>query len=287
MNRIPRLIFFSIFVISLFSSCLSFRDSDRKLYKGMAKDNLYYEINFSPSDTVRWLWYKNKDRYAPLLLFIHGAPGSSSSFLSYIKNEQLRKYFSIIIVDRPGYGYSAYGRYEPIPQQYEAIENILIAAGITREVYTVGHSYGGTIAGYIAILDPDWLSGTVMIAPAIDPNEEKYLWYGKLALYKCTRWLAPKSLQVAADEKYNHEDELGTFINDWHKISKPILHIHGDKDDLVPYGNVSFSKKHIPEKWLDIKTIENKGHLLPFKEKELIVTEIMGFVSRVDSINSN
>jgi uncharacterized protein len=217
----------------------------------------------------------------PLLLFIHGAPGSSSSFLPYLEDKRLRNFFSILVVDRPGYGFSGYGSYQPIPKQYEAIRHVLESSGVSINVVTIGHSFGGTISGYIAIQNPDWLKGTIMIAPAIDPDQEKYLWFGKLAMYMSTRWLAPRSLRVAADEKYSHEAELNTFIGDWHRIKKPVLHIHGDSDGLVPYGNVSFSENNIPKKWLQTKTFKNKGHLIPFTDKESMVDEIINFVSKL------
>ncbi|NHE56930.1 alpha/beta fold hydrolase [Cyclobacterium plantarum] len=245
----------------------------------MAKAGLPYKIHYDPTGTLRWLLYKNEKAEVPLLLFIHGAPGSSSSFLPYLKNERLREAYSILIVDRPGYGYSSYGDYQPIPIQFSTIQHILRYSGIDSNVVTIGHSFGGTIAGYMAIQNPDWLKGTIMIAPAIDPKQEKYLWFGKLALYKSTRWLTPRSIRVAADEKYSHEDELKTFIADWGRIRIPVLHIHGDADGLVPYGNVAFSENNIPNKWLEIKTFENKGHLIPFTEHESIVDEIIRFVS--------
>lgn len=273
---------YTILLVAICSGCLTFRESDRSLNRDMKKKGLPYEIHYDTSDTLRWLWYKNEKAVAPVLLFIHGAPGSSSSFLSYLKNERLRNSYSILVVDRPGYGYSNYGEYQPIRKQYEAIQRILESAEITNNVITIGHSFGGTISGYIAIQNPDWLKASIMIAPAIDPDQEKYLWFGKLALYKSTRWLAPRSLRVAADEKYSHEAELNTFIGDWHRIKKPVLHIHGDADGLVPHANVSFSKSNIPEKWLEIKTVQNKGHLIPFTEQESMVDEIINFVSKLE-----
>lgn len=271
-----------LFLLGFCSGCLSFRESDKNLIQRMKKEGLDYEIHHVSSEAIRYLWYKNEDPTVPVVLFIHGAPGSSSSFLPYLTDERLREGFSIILVDRPGYGYSDYGNYRPIPEQYDAIQLLLTHSKINENVIPIGHSFGGTIAGFIAIQNPDWLSGAIMIAPAIDPEQEKYLWFGKLALYKSTRWLAPRSLRVAADEKYSHEDELKTFINDWDQIKKPIFHIHGDADGLVPYGNVTFSKENIPNKWLEIKTFENKGHLIPFKEREAMVDEIIRFTQGLE-----
>lgn len=269
------------FLLSTFTGCLTFRKSDQTILRSLKKEGMDVEIHYAPEDTLRWLWYKNEDPKAPLLLFIHGAPGSSSTFLSYLTNERLRDSFSMILVDRPGYGYSEYGAYHPIPLQYEAIKGIVEFTGVDENIVTIGHSFGGTISGYIAIQNPDWLDGTIMIAPAIDPHHEKYLWFGKLALYKSTRWMAPRSLRVAADEKYSHEEELATFLGDWHRINKPILHIHGEKDRLVPFENVSFSKNNISEKWLEVKSLQGKGHLIPFTEEEKIIHEIIGFVSKL------
>jgi len=268
-------------IILLFTGCFSFRDSDKRLNTLMEKEDIFFDINYFEKYSLRWLWYENPNKEAPILLFIHGAPGSSSAFLSYIQEDTLRKDFSILIIDRLGYGYSDYGNYQPIPDQFEAIDALIKEVRLNNQkVYTVGHSFGGTIAGYAAIQDPEWLTGTVMIAPALDPEQEKYLWFGKLALFKSTRWMVSKSLRVAADEKYSHEEELESFVNNWDQINSPILHIHGDKDGLVPYGNVNFSEEKIPKKWLKIKTIPGKGHLLPFTEKELMVSEILQFVKQ-------
>jgi len=275
--------FISLFssIILLFTGCFSFRDSDKRLNTLMEKEDIFFDINYFEKYSLRWLWYENPNKEAPILLFIHGAPGSSSAFLSYIQEDTLRKDFSILIIDRLGYGYSDYGNYQPIPDQFQAIDALIKEVrGNNQKVYTVGHSYGATIAGYTAIQDPEWLTGTVMIAPALDPEQEKYLWFGKLALLKSTRWMVSKSLRVAADEKYSHKEELESFVNNWDQINSPILHIHGDKDGLVPYGNVNFSEEKIPKKLLKIKTIPGKGHLLPFTEKELMVSEILQFVNQ-------
>ncbi|MDO6437940.1 alpha/beta hydrolase [Cyclobacterium sp. 1_MG-2023] len=267
------------FFLILMTGCFSFRDNDKSLYRLMEKKEIAFEINYLEEYPLRWLWYENTDKEAPILLFIHGAPGSSSAFLSYIQDDTLREQFSILIIDRLGYGYSDYGNYRAIPQQFEAINTLMNEVHANKQkVYTVGHSYGGTIAGYIAIQDPKWLTGTVMIAPAIDPEQEKYFWFGKLAWYKSTRWMVSKSLRVAADEKYSHEKELRRFVNHWDKINSPILHIHGDKDGLVPYGNINFSMQNIPKNWLEVKTIPGEGHLIPFTEKELMISEIQKFI---------
>jgi hypothetical protein len=46
----------------------------------------------------------------------------------------------------------------------------------------------------------------------------------------------------------------------------------------VPYGNINFSMQNIPKNWLEVKTITGEGHLIPFTEKELIVSKILKFI---------
>ena len=48
----------------------------------------------------------------PLVIFLHGAPGSLSAFIDYLKNKELQKSVNMIAVDRPGYGYSNFGKEE-------------------------------------------------------------------------------------------------------------------------------------------------------------------------------
>jgi pimeloyl-ACP methyl ester carboxylesterase len=281
LRTLRSILLFSLFL--LIQGCFTFRENDKKLYKTMEKENAFFDIKYLKEYSLRWLSYENEVKNAPILLFIHGAPGSSSSFLPYIKDDTLRKNFSILLIDRPGYGYSDYGSYHPIPEQFKAIDALIHEIGEGQKVYIVGHSFGGTIAGYTTIRDPDWLTGTIMIAPALDPDQEKYLWFGKLALYGSTRWMVSKSLRVAADEKYSHEQELRSFINEWGQIRTPILHIHGEKDGLVPFGNLSFSREKIPETWLKTKPFPKKGHLLPFTDKEKMVNEILTFTNQIEA----
>jgi uncharacterized protein len=239
----------------------------------MEKTKLPFEINnYSYNDkNIRYLFYQNEDAIKPLVAIIHGAPGSSDTYNFFLENKEWRSKYSLLVIDRLGYGYSDYGKYAGIKEQTASIIE-LIKTKITKDqyAYVVGHSYGATIAGTIAIEKPDFLRASVMLAPALDPEQERYFWFGKLGKWKLTRWMAPKPLKVAADEKYNHEKELVPYLDLWKKISIPILHVHGDKDNVVPYGNLDFSKKNIDSKYLTPMTLQGKNHFFPFKEKELL-----------------
>lgn len=261
---------------------MTFRDSDKALAKSMEKSQKPFEIRYfnNNGDRIRYLYYQNVAEGKPLLFIVHGAPGSSSNFKSIIENDTLRSQYSILMIDRLGYGYSEFGKYHTIKEQAAAIENI-IAEMAAEEVILVGHSFGGSIVGYIATQNPSWLLATVMIAPAIDPENEKYFWFGKLGYYKLTRWMAPKSFRVAASEKYKHLEELEEFMNDWGNIRKPILHIHGDKDVLVPFENLAFSQNNIPDEVLTPQPWKGHNHFIPFSDTNQLVDSLQVFLSNI------
>jgi pimeloyl-ACP methyl ester carboxylesterase len=269
-------------VLILVGSCMTFRDSDKALTKAMENSQKPFEIRYlnSGSKKIRYLYFQNEAAGKPLLFIVHGAPGSSSNFQSFIENDTLRSQYSILLIDRLGYGYSEFGKYHTIKEQATAIEKVIEEVGAS-EVILMGHSFGGSIVGYMATQNPSWLLATVMIAPAIDPEKEKYFWFGKIGYYKLTRWMAPKSLRVAASEKYNHVEELKEFESDWGSILKPILHIHGDKDALVPFQNLAFSKNNIPEEVLTPQSWEGHNHFIPFRNADQLIDSLQVFLSEV------
>lgn len=199
-----------------------------------------------------------------------------------IENDSLRAQYSILIVDRLGYGYSEYGKVASIENQSKIIIDLLekIKQG-EQKVYVIGHSYGGAIAGTIATYNPDFLTATVMMAPAIDPIQEKYFWYSKLGKWKLTRALGSGALKVAADEKYSHAAQLVPFRDQWASISKPIMHIHGDKDKVVPFGNIQFSKEHISKEVLTTYEWKGMNHFFPFTKEEELIQIIASYIKNL------
>ncbi len=274
---------FIVFAIA-FSSCMSFRRSERSLLKDMTTDGLTYDINYHTyqSKKVRYLLYKNQDNTKPLLVLIHGAPGSATELLFYIKNKALREKYSILIMDRLGYGYSDYGHYSPMVDQSKMIIDLILDhVSNGQSVYIAGHSFGASIAGLIASMKPSFLKATVMMAPALDPEIEKYFWFGKLGIWDATRWMATGALKVAADEKYGHAEELRSLKNTWSNVATPILHIHGMEDGVVPYANVFFSKSNIDGKYLKMYEWPGMNHFFPFTEENKVVEILSNYFEAI------
>ena len=58
-------------------------------------------------------YVRTGDEKNPLVLFVHGSPGSLSAFVDFLADSVLLTHFMLITADRPGFGYSNFGFAEP------------------------------------------------------------------------------------------------------------------------------------------------------------------------------
>lgn len=267
-----------ILVILLILSILplvSMRKSDKQVLKDFSKQGQFPQIGYFKNEgkSMRYIMAKEFDVNLPSVVFIHGSPGSSNDYFDFLQDKSLNKKANLIAVDRLGYGYSDFGNAETSIEKQAKIINNFIDSLPTNNTLLVGWSYGGPIAVKMAINNPK-ISSLLLLAPAIDPSLEKHFFAGYLAKWKATRWLVPVEFKVAEQEKLAHANELIKMQKEWAKIQIPIIHIHGNKDRLVPFGNLAFSKRMISKTHLTTIPIEEGSHLIPWKNYELVVRNI-------------
>lgn len=264
-----KLFIFFLFIsfIFLLQSCMTFRKSDEATIKEAKKYVSDLKVFYFKQDnfTIRYFHYENPNKDLPLLVLIHGAPGSSSALLNFLENKLITENYSVLILDRMGYGYSNYGEFASIQKQSELIISLINnLIKKNQAVFIAGHSYGGTVAACISASQPSFLKATALMAPALDPNNEKYFWFGKIAYWKATRWMVSAALRVSADEKYTHAEELKQIEPNWEKINSPILHIHGDKDNIVPFINLNYTQSKFPKAFYNQYVWKDMNHFFPF-----------------------
>ena len=141
----------------------------------------------------------------PPLLLIHGAPGAWYGSRNFLEDSLLQQHYHIIAVDRPGYNKSRFRR------KRKAVTSITLQAVGIREALrlnrshktgvVVGSSYGAPIAAKLAMLYPQHFHHLVMLAPAIDPDKEKFWWFHPYVRRGPVRWLLPRFINNATDEK--------------------------------------------------------------------------------------
>jgi pimeloyl-ACP methyl ester carboxylesterase len=59
------------------------------------------------------------------------------------------------------------------------------------------------------------------------------------------------------------------------EIKVPVTVVHGTKDDLVPFANVDFIKRHMTAtKAMDVTVLEGQNHFLPWNAKDKVEAAI-------------
>ena len=277
--------FFSLLPFAvLFTSCMQFRTSPKGIISEFKDSSVIpgiKDVDFEGRN-FRYVEVADGQYEKPTIIFIHGAPGSSDNYFQFMRDERMATSFDMISVDRLGYGYSDFGNAEiSMDVQAKSLASILEEFKGTP-TYLVGHSFGGPVAAKAAVLYPTLVQGLMLLAPAIDPDNEKVVsiaWMGKTPPF---RWITPKSLKVATDEKYSHVEELEKMRFDWGKIGIPITYIQGDEDSLVPYENLAFAEKMIDASCLKLIGIPGEDHFLPWSQEQLIKDELHALHEKIE-----
>lgn len=110
----------------------------------------------------------------PAVVFLHGLGGDSSMFIDEM--QKLEATHTVLLIDLPGHGQSkAPPPHIELPAIAKQITDLITAQKVGPAV-VVGHSLGGTLAGYVALADKAVVRGLVVIdsmfAPYPIPQEE-------------------------------------------------------------------------------------------------------------------
>src|SRR5215831_19617110 len=119
---------------------------------------------------------------APAIVLLHGASGNLEDQRLTLGNALAARH-RVILVDRPGHGYSDRpgGKAEASPgRQAALIAQALARLGVGRAV-VVGHSWAGALAAAIALDFPERVAALVLLAPVTHPWPGGISWYNRLA----------------------------------------------------------------------------------------------------------
>lgn len=258
-----------------FAASMSFRKSDAKVKKYFDERGVTAQIHHKEYNSRPIRFIEAGDSTGNLVIFIHGAPGSSDNYYGYLADSDLRAKTRMIAVDRLGYGYSDYGNAETsVAVQADMIRYILSLYPEEKAIL-VGHSYGGPIVARCALDFPERVKAGVLLAPVDDPATEPIFWFAHFARWKATRWILSGGNKVSGDEKLSHIAELQQLEPFWKDISVPIVHIHGGKDWMAPPANVAFSRRHIRPDLLKVVELPETSHFIPWTDYDVVKAELM------------
>jgi len=257
------------------------RFSDKEIGDFFVNEKIDYSIHrvdFGSSELRYIETGLELDSAGTVIIFIHGAPGSSDAFHSYISDSVLLEKATLIAVDRPGYGYSDYGNPTvSIVDQAEAVMSIINKIK-ARKIILVSHSYGCAIAGVIAVNLPDLVSANILVCPVIDPLNEKIFFFSSWSSLPIIKHLFSGAMQVSSFEKMNHADELKSIEYLWSQTKVPTVLFHGRQDWIAPVENAYYLNDKISSEFLTVDLDDEASHFILWKEQDKIVQKIIEFL---------
>ncbi len=211
------------------------------------------------------------DTTLPILIFVHGSPGSAMDFQRYLTDSLLNFRANIIAYERVGYGPKNHGN-TPADMEVElGVLHDLIATYPQDKVVLAGYSYGGPI---VLASDKNYKYKVAMASAVVGEYEPMFK---ALSFYKwkLTRWMLPPKVKAAAKEKYAHLEEFPKYRNKWNKSPAKVINIHGDEDWIVPYKNSEFLEEIFDTEKFTMVKIPGGGHELIWSDFDLIKSQLL------------
>ena len=248
-------------------SCMKFRTSDSLAEQQFTENNAPFKgVYYKAGSRLIHYAESSHDSTLPLMVFIHGSPGSWNAFEQYMQDSALLRNYRMISIDRPGFGYSEFGNAQNLNDQAKALSSVLNHINNGQCISLVGHSLGGPMIIKLAADNPALpITNLVMIAGSVDPSEEKPESWRVTIDRTPLRYLVPGAMRPSNAELLMFKQDVFEMPEALAKVTCNVLIMHGDKDDFVPPGNVAYAQKYLTNA-KEVKTVWFKGerHFIPW-----------------------
>ncbi|WP_247232712.1 alpha/beta fold hydrolase [Telluribacter sp. SYSU D00476] len=218
----------------------------------------------------------------PVTIMVHGAPSSLSFFTRFYEDTALLRRTMLVGVDRPGYGYSDFGKsvisVSDQARYLQPIINRYAAQG--RKVVLAASSYGGAVVAKLAMNNPDKVSGILFVSSSLAPGQEYTYPISYAIASPWFRWFFPTLVLVANDEKLSHQKALEDIQDGWERIQSKIILLHGKADGLIYYSNAEYAQKRlINATSLKLVPLEGIGHTILWDRPDLIRESLLELIT--------
>ena len=263
-------------------SCMNFRMSSKEVDTYFKEKKIRGSQKQYAVDDRTIHYVASGDSTKPLVLFIHGSPGSLSAFIHFLTDSSLLEKAFLVTTDRPGFGYSNFGIGEPsLEKQAAALKPILETYRKNKPVILIGHSLGGPLIVRMAIEYPDLVDGLVIVAGSIDPElEPNETWFRAPLATPFLSWILPRSFRASNEEIYHLKPELQKMMPLWGKVTCPVIVIQGKKDSLVSPENADFARKMLVNAHVEFVLVDDMDHFVPWSNPELIHDAILKLMNQ-------
>lgn len=258
----------------------SLRYSDQAYLDHLNDNPFHYEAtvtHYEYGDRPMRYFELGDDR-KPLIVFVHGAPSSSAFWEDLLVDSSLLKNAKLLAVDRPGYGFSGYGRPEiSVRKQAEAIAPILREKRKQHDQIIIhGSSYGGTVTARLAMDYPELIDGVLLQSASVAPEKEKTYWISYPTSHWALKWLVPGAFRVANAEKLSHADQLRAMAKHWKNIRSAVIVAHGTADGLIYPDNACYAESQLSNaSFLETNMFAGRGHDLLWTKTDFLKRSLL------------
>ena len=263
-------------LLALLSRCVQLRMSDKKVKAYFAGSPVQPVFAFTKGGGRSIHYVSLGADTLPMVVFVHGSPGSWDAFIGFFKDSLLLGKARLISVDRPGFGKSNLGKPErSLKAQAASLVPVLETNRSATRPILVGHSLGGPLIARVAMDYPQLVGGLILVAPSVDPALEPKEWYRKVGDFLLVRPLLPAEIDVSNQEILPLRGELTRMLPGWKTLTLPITVIQGEKDQLVPAANADFVKRSAVNAPVKVVMIPGMNHFIPWERPGVIREAIL------------
>ena len=147
--------------------------------KGGINESIYVDINGSR----QWISIYGQDRNNPVLLYLHGGPGSATSLYDYAFTRKWADVYTVVTWDQRGCGKS-YDKSHPqtitadiMLQDGKAMTEFLRNHLQVDKITLLGHSWGSYFGANLALTHPEYFDAFIGTGQFIDEPENEHRLY--------------------------------------------------------------------------------------------------------------
>ncbi len=137
--------------------------------------------------TQQWLSIRGKDRRNPILLVLHGGPGSPTMPADYTFQTPWEDYFTVVEWDQRGAG-KTYAANDPktlagtmtVEQMTSDAEEVIQYLQKTygkKKIFLLGHSWGSVLGVEVAQRHPEWLYAYLGVGQMVNMQQSEKIGY--------------------------------------------------------------------------------------------------------------
>ena len=170
---------------------------------GGINESMYVDIN----GTKQWISIYGKDRNNPVLLYLHGGPGSSTSEFDYVITRKWADIYTVVTWDQRNCGKSYSKEQDKTPLTRELfmtdgreMTEFILSYMSKDKITLLGHSWGSAYGANLALEYPEYYEAFIGTGQLVDSYENEVR-----IKEAAVRWAADDKEMLALTEKLTPE----------------------------------------------------------------------------------